>query len=61
MITPSAIASSNNHFPIRKRSLREAATNGLFWPNLAVALKPSRMSELGLGCVETFAEAGPGP
>ncbi len=35
-------------FLIRKQTLRGAAANDCFWPKAAVALKPSRMSELGL-------------
>jgi hypothetical protein len=45
MITLSAIASSNDHFPIRKRSLREAATNGRFWPITAVAIQSGSVSD----------------
>ncbi len=37
----------NDCFLIRKRPLRMAPMNGRFWPKAAVALKPSRMSELG--------------
>ncbi len=42
----------NDRYQIRKRPLRMALTNGRFWPKAAVALKPSRMSELGQS--ETF-------
>ena len=38
---------SNDCFLIRKRPLRAAPMNGRLWPKAAVALKPSRMSELG--------------
>jgi hypothetical protein len=34
-------------FLIRKRTLGMAPVNDRFWPKAAVALKPSRMSELG--------------
>ncbi len=37
----------NDCFLIRKRPFAKDATNGCFWPKAAVALKPSRMSELG--------------
>jgi len=38
---------SNDRFLIHKRTFGEAAANDRFWPKAAVALKPSRMSELG--------------
>ncbi len=44
---PFAERRPNGRFLIRKRPLREAPANGRFWPKAAVALKPSRMSELG--------------
>ena len=37
----------NGRFLIRKRPLRVAPRNDRYWPKAAVALKPSRMSELG--------------
>ncbi len=37
----------NDCFLICKRPLRAVPMNGRFWPKAAVALKPSRMSELG--------------
>ena len=37
----------NDRYQIRKPPLREAPAKGRFWPKAAVALKPSRMSELG--------------
>ncbi len=42
-----AAIASNDRFPFRKLPLREAPVKGYFWPKAAVALKPSRMSELG--------------
>ncbi len=37
----------NDRFVIRKRPLAKDDMNGRSWPKAAVALKPSRMSELG--------------
>ncbi len=36
-----------DRFLTPKRTLGEVPVNDRFWPNAAVALKPSRMSELG--------------
>ncbi len=37
----------NDRYLICKRTLAKDTMNGRFWPKAAVALKPSRMSELG--------------
>ncbi len=43
-----AAIGSDVRFLIGKRTLGMAPVNDRFWPKAAVALKPSRMSELGL-------------